>query len=315
MTSTDVDMVKSNYRATLLSASPAVFGTEVNGGQSQRSRLEKVTAQFSQDVGLSVSVADAVLSNLTTATDVAPANLRLSYDNTTNTLTIGLASGVVLPAGNYRLTLLAAGIANDIGQPLGADVVLSFHVLPGDTNGDRIVNDLDLYLVWQNLLRPLAARNLNADVDGDGQVTSADVTAVKSHYLATVPVSASPSLAEANAQRPISLDAAALRNELNLSTTAHAGAPSDSTASLARPYTSLWRTAGDAPWKLRLKHGLSPFSSELPGCLDRFGPHSAARRQLAFGDLDLLSPPPAKASVLVYHHFHAPLCFVNRTRT
>ena len=38
VTSTDVAMVKSNYRATLLSASPAVFGTEVNGGQSQRSR-------------------------------------------------------------------------------------------------------------------------------------------------------------------------------------------------------------------------------------------------------------------------------------
>ncbi|MEK7676039.1 MAG: hypothetical protein AAB676_09430 [Verrucomicrobiota bacterium] len=49
-----------------------------------------------------------------------------------------------------------------------------------------MTNDLDLYRVWQNLLKPAAARNLNEDLTGDGQVTADDVTVVKGNYLSSL---------------------------------------------------------------------------------------------------------------------------------
>ncbi len=79
------------------------------------------------------------------------------------------------------------------GKPLTADYTYQFFVLTGDVNADRVVNDRDLYAVWQNLLKPAAARDLNADLDGDSQVTQTDVNVVKGNYLATLaPVTMAP---------------------------------------------------------------------------------------------------------------------------
>jgi hypothetical protein len=75
---------------------------------------------------------------------------------------------------------------------MAANHVFAFHVLTGDVNGDRVTNDLDLYQVWQNLLQPPASRNLSHDLNGDGQVTSADVDLVRSRYLASLPTPAPP---------------------------------------------------------------------------------------------------------------------------
>jgi hypothetical protein len=50
-----------------------------------------------------------------------------------------------------------------------------------------VVNDLDLYRVWQNLLKLPANRDLNEDLNRDGQVDSADLNVVTGHYLANVP--------------------------------------------------------------------------------------------------------------------------------
>jgi hypothetical protein len=166
---------------------PVVLGTEVNGGGSQRARFTGAAVQFSKNVGASVGLGDVVLRNLTTGTNLSPASLTLGYNPTTNRLTIGLATGVVLPAGDYRLTFLAPGITDTLGQPLTANAVINFHVLPGDINGDRSVNERDLFLAWQNSLRPLAQQDLDADLTGDGQVTAADIQVVKNLYRTTVP--------------------------------------------------------------------------------------------------------------------------------
>jgi hypothetical protein len=64
--------------------------------------------------------------------------------------------------------------------------------LLGDVNADGVTGDLDLYLVWQNLLRPEADRDLGYDLDGDGLVTMADVDVVRANYLAAAP--AAPAL-------------------------------------------------------------------------------------------------------------------------
>jgi hypothetical protein len=131
-----------------------------------------------------------MLRNLTTATDVTAAFLVLNFDSTTNTLIIEPASGVVLPTGNYRLTLSGAGITDNGGRSLSADVVVIFHVLPGDSNGDRVVNDRDLYLIWQNLLLPPANRDQQFDLNNDGAVTSADLDVVRANYRNSLPEAA-----------------------------------------------------------------------------------------------------------------------------
>jgi hypothetical protein len=62
-----------------------------------------------------------------------------------------------------------------------------------------------LYLVWQNLLKPAAQRNLNEDLTGDGQVTMADVDVVKGNYLAALPPPA-PVAAAADVPGPAAVE-------------------------------------------------------------------------------------------------------------
>jgi len=111
---------------------------------------------------------------LTTGTGISTGSMALNYSSATNraTLTFPGLSGQKLPDGRYKLTVSRAGIADANGNQLIADFDFTFHALTGDANGDAVVNDRDLYLVWQNLLKPAASRNLNEDLTGDGQVTS-----------------------------------------------------------------------------------------------------------------------------------------------
>ena len=170
-----------------VSPAPVVLVTQLNGGTPQRSRFVGLTVQFSQNVGASLSVADIRLRNLTTSADVPASSLVLSFNSGTNTLTIGAANGVVLAVGNYQFTLLARGVTNGSAQVLTTDVALNFFVLPGDANGDRVVNDRDLLQVWQSSLSALGQQNLNNDLTGDGRVTTVDVSLVRSNYLAKLP--------------------------------------------------------------------------------------------------------------------------------
>ena len=52
------------------------------------------------------------------------------------TLTFPGLADAKLPEGRYELTVLAAGVTDVNGKPMGADYNLSFHVLAGDVNGD-----------------------------------------------------------------------------------------------------------------------------------------------------------------------------------
>jgi hypothetical protein len=61
-------------------------------------------------------------------------------------------------------------------------------------NGDGVTNDRDLFLVFSDLSKAPAARNLNEDLNADGQVTVADLDVVKSNYLGAIGATA-PALA------------------------------------------------------------------------------------------------------------------------
>jgi hypothetical protein len=143
---------------------------------------QRVRFTFSQDVRASLAAADLSVERIGGgAVEVsAPA-----YDAATNTVTFHFAAGV-LPDGNYRATLLAAGVANAAGVPLAADYVLNFFVLAGDINRDRSVNGTDFAILAANFGRtgqPYAA----GDVNGDGFVNGTDFAILAGNFGKTIP--------------------------------------------------------------------------------------------------------------------------------
>ena len=110
---------------------------------------------FSQNVSASISTSDLVLQNLTSGQTIPAGQLTVSYDAVTDTATFsytGNASGItgVLPDGNYRATLVGAGITNSTGTPMGANHVFNFFFLNGDADRDGRVNLNDFTILAGN---------------------------------------------------------------------------------------------------------------------------------------------------------------------
>ena len=179
---------------TVLNRLPTVMAVLVNNGLAQRSRVTSVSVQFSEDVVNSLGVSAFTLVNRTTGLVVTATSL--AYDSVAHAFTLTFESlpGQQLPNGDYLFTVQADAMMDNDRARMTTDFHFVFFALTGDVNGDRITNDLDLYSVWQSLLRPAAQRDLNYDLNGDGLVTSADVDVVRSKYLATlkIPQPASP---------------------------------------------------------------------------------------------------------------------------
>ena len=77
-----------------------------------------------------------------------------------------------------RLDGSLAGVTDTPGtNPLGADVVRRFGVLPGDLDGNGLVTAVEATKVKSQLGKRYPTRG--ADVDGDGVVTAKDYAIVK----------------------------------------------------------------------------------------------------------------------------------------
>jgi len=185
-TLTDSETITINV---VFNPAPVLTSALINDGFVQRSRVSSVTLQFSEDVSSSLSVTDLTLINLNTGTTVDSATMALTYDSTQNRarLTFPGLAGQRLPEGPYKLSVARAGVTDIHGKALASDFSVNFHVLTGDVNGDGVTNDRDLFLVFSELSKAPAARNLNEDLTGDGQVTTADLDIVRSNYLGVVP--------------------------------------------------------------------------------------------------------------------------------
>jgi hypothetical protein len=175
------------------SAAPTVAGSQV---YVEGNRISFV---FSTDVSASLNASDLVLLNLTTGQTLPAASFTLSYDSATNTAT--WTSSSMLPDGNYKATLLAAGIndatvrkldGNGDGQG-GDNYTLNFFMLAGDANRDRTVSFADLVAVAQHYGNT-GKSWIDGDFNGDGIIGFADLVAVAQRY--------GTSLAEASAPVP-----------------------------------------------------------------------------------------------------------------
>jgi VCBS repeat-containing protein len=86
------------------------------------------------------------------------------------------------PIGIDRLTLrlAAVGVSDIAGNPMAADWVKSFGVLPGDYNGDGEVGDADVNAIKSRISKAgqtiLRSDQRFADIDGSGIVDQTDLT-------------------------------------------------------------------------------------------------------------------------------------------
>jgi hypothetical protein len=147
--------------------------------------------------------------NLTTSTTIPAAQMALTYNAGTNTATVtfpGVTSNngipTILPDGNYRVTLLAAGITDAAGNPLdgngngtgGDDYTFDFFVWAGDANHDRTVNLTDFNTLASNFGQ--SGRNFTqGDFNYDTIVNLQDFNILASKFGQTLPAAAAPSSA------------------------------------------------------------------------------------------------------------------------
>jgi hypothetical protein len=156
---------------------------------------QRVIVGFNHDVSASLGSDDLLVQNLTTNQTISSNDFSLAYDTSTNQAAFNYTAGL-LPDGNYRATLLAAGIATPQGAPLTSDFTLDFFVLAGDADHDRDVDVNDLGILatnWQQSPRTFA----QGDFDYTGTVDVNDLGILATHWqqhLATlrVPIPAAP---------------------------------------------------------------------------------------------------------------------------
>ncbi len=142
----------------------------------------KVSFTFRGNVSSSIGPSDLLLENLTTSQTIPTASISVSYNTGSNTaaFTFPGFTGGVLPDGNYRATLLAAGVTDGAGNPMPADHVFNFFFLVADANHDGNVNLLDFDILVANFGQ--SGRNFSQgdfDYNGVTNLNDFDLLAVR----------------------------------------------------------------------------------------------------------------------------------------
>jgi len=179
---------------------PSVIAHEVNESLPQRSRVFSLAITFTENVWPSLDPEDLGLENITTTETFSLAGMPLAYDPITDKATWNTA-GVAMTDGNYVATLSAAGVSDEVGNPLdgdgdgtgGDDYTFEFFVLAGDANGDRSVDMDDFEILLTEF--GTAGSGLAGDLDGDDLVGFSDFAILRAGYGNTLPAPAPPAAA------------------------------------------------------------------------------------------------------------------------
>ena len=160
--------------------------------------------QFSRNVGPSLGLDDLIVENLTTGQVIPSNQLSLQFEPAVNTATLqfpGYATqnGQILPDGNYRVRVIAAGITDVFGMQMVDDYVGQFFSLAGDANRDRTVGIGDFSVLATNF--GLDNKTwAEGDFNLDEQVNIADFAILAANYNKTLsaPAGVSPDGARIN---------------------------------------------------------------------------------------------------------------------
>jgi parallel beta-helix repeat protein len=156
--------------------------------------VQRLNFQFSENVFASMTLDDFTITNLNTGAVVPLSGL--GYNTLTNTAVPFL--GGILPDGNYRATLHAAGITDAAGNPLdgngdgapGDDYSFDFFFLNGDANRDRTVGFADLVTLAQHYGTTDGDWS-HGDFNYDGRIDFNDLVIQAQRYGTTLPAAAS----------------------------------------------------------------------------------------------------------------------------
>ncbi len=176
---------------TIDNKAPQVLSFKVNNGGPERSNFRSLVINFAEDSDVNFFDRVLKLKNKATGAELFLDGKAFSYDPLSGAATLNLAPAQV-PNGDYTAVLIGANIRDGAGNAMASDYTFDLHLLAGDANGDRVTNDLDLFRVWQNQLKPATARDLNDDLNGDGTVDLLDLDLIRGNYLAAVPTQAVP---------------------------------------------------------------------------------------------------------------------------
>ena len=105
------------------------------------------------------------------------------------------------PDSPVNLTLSMTYTSSTPGSSFGA-TFLTGNAVPGDTNGDGIVNSQDLALVASNWLQSGTRLSVAGDANGDGIVNSQDLALISSDWLQTPGSTSSSSLSASPVPEP-----------------------------------------------------------------------------------------------------------------
>ncbi len=181
------EAILTNELSYRIDAKAPVFQEiRINGGAAQRDHLSSIDIVFTEDTTITASLDAFRLLKRSDGSVVSLTGARVSVDPSTKTLTLDVQDLSVAP-GNYSFTLIGSGVKDEAGLQVAGDHGAEFFIQPGSAAGNRQVNDLDLYRVWQNLLKPVAQRDVSHDLNRDGQVTAEDLNVVRANYLKTLP--------------------------------------------------------------------------------------------------------------------------------
>lgn len=183
---------------------PKVIVTAVQGGLTQRSFVDTLQFDFTEQVNAAALINNGMITTAVTLTNlginatvdpdqtmsVVPDQFRYEYDEMAGlsrlTWSLDAFAGTKnsLADGFYRLVLNSSLFTDMAGNPLDGDndgaagdsFVLDFHRLQGDANGDAGVDDADMSLVNAALgATPVSITwNANADLDRDLRITVRD---------------------------------------------------------------------------------------------------------------------------------------------
>jgi hypothetical protein len=213
---------------------------------------------------------------------IDPASIAVTFDAASNTATFtfpGLPGGV-LPAGRYRVTLVAAGVTaggvaldgNGDGTP-GDDYVFDFFTLPGDANRDGVVNFNDLLALARNYNKS-GVTLADGDFTGDGIVNFADLLILARNYNKAIPPLAGGAILSVAGDEAAEMPSlASVLEQLSAPTTP---VPAPSKAS-AKPKTP---PAPKTPSKPKPKPITVPVPVKKPPTLTRVTPKTFGSRKI-----------------------------------
>ena len=155
---------------------PSILSASVNGGEPQRSCLYTLDVAFAEDVSAGLVAGQWSLVDHATGRAVDLNDAAVSYEPATQIATWRL-SGPGLEGGHYAATLLCDGVTDRAGNAMTGQYSVDFHILPGDTTGDGVVNDDDLSLLLANW-----GQAAGLDITGDGTVSDEDLSLLLANW-------------------------------------------------------------------------------------------------------------------------------------